>query len=279
MGTNPTKTQKPQFTYFHPYWMCFYSKALYRDVAEKWQGFGLHYLFLLLAFTWLLVGFSYLRVASDVIDNISATESAESSEQAHNDISIATILAETIKQLPTITIKNGIASIDKESPYYIRDISGNIILLIDTRLTPDLTDADKSLFVLTRSQFLGPVSYQLATIDFLVIDSIFVQQWLQEMKDKKWMLLIGTICFSFLIYALQAYIYGGIVYLLTQNTKKPFSYKCSVRLACIALTPMILFQTLFRLFPVLNVFLMAKTFFFILTFCYLYFGLKVNLKR
>jgi hypothetical protein len=43
----------PRFRVFHPLWMAFYSRALYRDVGRSWTGLGVPYLLLLLCVTWL----------------------------------------------------------------------------------------------------------------------------------------------------------------------------------------------------------------------------------
>ncbi len=42
-----------RFGLFHPIWMSFYSRALYRDVAQNWKGTGFLYLLFLLALSWI----------------------------------------------------------------------------------------------------------------------------------------------------------------------------------------------------------------------------------
>jgi hypothetical protein len=90
-----------RYRIFHIPVLAFFSKGLYTDVAFNWKGTCLGYLFLLLAVCWIP---AMIELDSG-LDNFVETEAPK-----------------IISQVPTITIKDGVASIDEPQPYYIYDI-------------------------------------------------------------------------------------------------------------------------------------------------------------
>ena len=71
--------------------LSFYSRALYRDVAQNWKGAGLLYLWNVLALSWMACAFA-THSRSDALDRI-------------------------IDQVPPIRIEHGVAFVDAQQPF------------------------------------------------------------------------------------------------------------------------------------------------------------------
>src|SRR5512135_2968335 len=102
-----------QYTIIHPLYMSFYSKSLYREVAREWSNrFCFLYLLSLIALCWIP---GMIRLDSDIAGYID------------NDA------PKYVRQLPTIKIAGGQASITEPQPYTIKDPdNGDPVMIIDT---------------------------------------------------------------------------------------------------------------------------------------------------
>ena len=126
--------ESKRFTYLDALWQSFFSPSLYVDVARRWSGVGFLYLLLIVVLSWvpdlakLQMGFRQMR-----------GESAEA----------------LIRQVPAITISDGVASADVETPYFIKDPKdGKVLAIID--FTEKYTDLENTsaVLLLTRKDLI-----------------------------------------------------------------------------------------------------------------------------
>lgn len=108
----PKQMNAPIYGYWQALYMAFYSSRLYVDVVKRWRGVGLLYLLLLISFAAIPVS---IRVIIDF-------------NQYFNEKLIV-----PIKQIPPLYINHGKIEVDKVMPYLIKDKTGAVVALIDTR--------------------------------------------------------------------------------------------------------------------------------------------------
>lgn len=104
---------RPIYAYWQAWFKSFYSRQLYIDVAKRWRGFGLMYLFTILLIACLPLT---IRIAADF--------------QSFFDAQIFS----PISKLPPVYIQNGEASLDMSMPYVIRNQNNEVVLIADTRV-------------------------------------------------------------------------------------------------------------------------------------------------
>lgn len=107
------RVDQPLFRYWHAFYRSFYSQRLYVDVVKRWRGFGLMYLFLVLMI-------ACLPFASRIILEFDAYFEKQ--------------IAEPISMLPPLYIQNGEISLDKPTPYFIKNKQNQVVLIVDTAL-------------------------------------------------------------------------------------------------------------------------------------------------
>ncbi len=227
-----------QYGVFHPLLLSFFSKSLYRDVAKNWKGVAFSYLLLLLGLTWVPVMMHF-----------------------HNNLSdgISREAPRIVNQIPKITITKGEVSVDVPVPYYIIDPkSGEQIVAIDTSGQITSLDQTKAVVLLTkknlimRQQHRGETRiFDLSAIQSLTLDRDSVMGWVQAFK--KWFPLIAypfAVAGSFVYRIIQVLIYALIGMLFASILKTTLDYAALVRLSVIAITPVVLLNTLRRLLDV-----------------------------
>lgn len=225
-----------RYSFFHALVMSFFSKHLYRDVGSNWRGTGLLYLFVLLLIVWIPTMIRMHVGLSRFVDE----------ESPH-----------ITQQIPRITIKNGQASTDVATPYTIKDKQGSPVAIID--MTSDYQDLDASgatvlltkTRVFVRNQGRGEIrSYDLQPVGSFEMDRAWAEEFLQILRT--WMvpvlfpiLLIG----AFILRAIQILIYAAIGLLFAKLANTTLSYKTLMRLAAVALTPVLLLNLLLEFLP------------------------------
>ncbi len=250
-----------QFGVFHPLLLSFFSKSLYRDVAKNWRGVGFSYLLLLLTLTWIPVMIQFHYNLSNIV-----------SREAPKIVS----------QLPKITITKGEVSVDAPVPcYIIEPQSGAQLVAIDTSGQITSLDQTKALALLTKKSFImrqnrGETrTYDLSAIQSLTLDRDGVMSWVQAFK--KWFALFAypfAVAGSFayriiqvLLYALAGMLFAGVL-------KATLDYAALVRLSVIAITPVVLLNTLRRLLDVHVPLTWLIS--FVIAMCYLFIAVKAN---
>ncbi len=219
-----------RFGLFQPIWMSFYSRALYRDVAQNWRGTGFLYLLVLLALSWIHPIVQLHRRVGGMVETLGPA---------------------VLAQVPTISIHQGEVSILEPQPYVV-SVPGSAtpLMIIDTtgRTTPETTDA---FLLLTRHQVVARKSphetrtYDLAGIQDLTIDKNSVASLLDLSRRYLAPLsypvaLIG----SYVYRLLQVLIYAAIGLAFASLLKVPLEFPELLRLASVAVTPAIVADTL-----------------------------------
>ncbi len=250
-----------RYTILHPLILSFYSQSLYQDVGRNWKGLAFLYLLFLLALSWLP---SMVKLQLGLADFL------------------RTDAAAFVQQVPRITISNGEVSTDVETPYFVKDPkTGKPAMIID--LTGKTTSLDRSeaQILLTKKQLMVKKSaaetrvYDLSAVKQFSVDRERIGRWLQI--GKKWLIPLVfpfAVLFSYVYRIVQALIYGLIGLLFATISKAALGYQPSVRLAVIAITPVLVLDTIFDVAKV------HVPFWSVIGFCvamaYLFFGVKAN---
>jgi hypothetical protein len=212
--------------------MAWFSGALYRDVARNWTGVSFQYLFVLVAISWLVtMALLWTRMAQ-LVDRPDA--------QA------------VIRQIPAISITSGRLSIDKPSPYFIRDpATGKPVVVIDTSDKPlELEESDERVLVtatrvVARKSAFETREYDLSSISSFRFDQNQVRSWLKALQT--WLppvLFLLCLPFVFAGHALQAVVYGAIGLAFSGISKANLTYGALMRLSVTAMTPVIVLSTI-----------------------------------
>lgn len=223
-----------RYSILHAFVFSFFSKSLYRDVGRNWRGTGLLYMLILLIVVWIptmikmQIGFS--RFVQQEAPKITA-------------------------QIPRITIKNGEASTDVETPYFIRDEKGNPVAIIDTTGEHQNLDDSPAFLLLTKNKLISRNRqqtriYDLETVGSFEMDRARVEGWLQTAKTLMVPVLFPLLLIlSFVFRAIQMLIYAAIGLLFAKMLNTSLGYKTLMRLAAVALTPVLLLNLLLEFMP------------------------------
>jgi len=218
-----------QFGFFHPFYM-FCSKALYRDVALNWRGTCFGYLFVLLLLSWLLFVVKLNLMLTSFIDqNVPAI----------------------LEKMPAITIKDGKVSADVEQPYIINLENGQPIAILDTTGKYTSLDNTPAKILLTSSALVIRKSetetqtVDLSKVKDLSVNKSLLGSWVDMVV--KWacpLLFLCALPFSFAYRVIQALLYAAIGTIFVSSLRGSLGYSAVLRMAVIAVTPVILLDTL-----------------------------------
>jgi hypothetical protein len=224
-----------RFGVLQGFYLSFFSADLYRDVAKNWTGIGLLYLLLLLAITWLPSGF---RVFTSL-----TTFSTEKG-------------AALAQQMPRVTIGNGEMRAEPPGRHEVKDpATGEVFLVIDDTIDEVPSDAANDMMVLARKEF-GTFQrnqrrvWKLAPGFNYELTSAKVQAFLS--RAPYWaapLTYVGAVAGSFVFRTLQILVYGGIALWFARRFKAGMNYQAAVRLAAVAVTPVIVLRTLIWFTP------------------------------
>jgi hypothetical protein len=225
-----------RYSFLHAPVMSFFSGSFYRDVGRYWRGTGLLYMFVILAVLWIP---SMIKAQLGVAKFVDV-ESKKITEQ-----------------IPAITISHGKVSTNVPTPYYIKEPgSGTPLAIIDTTgqyRTLDETPAN--VLLLTDSKFIVRNERETKTYDLTPVESFYldrprVEGWLALMKT--WFLPVGyslALLFSFAFRAIQILIYALIGLLFAHLLQAQLSYQTLMRLAAVALTPVLILDLILEFSP------------------------------
>ena len=253
-----------QHNYFEAFYLSIYSAPLYRDVGRNWKGTGFLYLLLLLALAWVPEVAGIHTQMSEAIDTAGQAFAA---------------------QVPAITISDGEVSTDVETPYFIRDPEKDKVwAIID--LTGEYTSLEntEAEVLLTRNQVLmrrsrGTIeetrTYDLSSVESFSVSGDEVSRWLEAAKS--WLAILFyafAVLFSFVYRMIQALLYAAIGLLIARSLTVELAYGTLLRLAVVALTPVIILVTIRSLASVSipGLWLVA----FAVAMGYLIFAIKAN---
>jgi hypothetical protein len=216
--------------------MSFYSRDLYRDVAKNWKGIGLLYLTLLLAICWLpTAGRMFAGLRTFAVTGGPAFA----------------------RQLPAVTIKDGIMHTRPPGPHIIRDSNAldrdPFTLIIDDSIDTVPANLNYDAIVLTRREFgmvrhsrserrifeLTPAADMDVTPDEVEAFLSSLQLWLPPLAYV--LCLAGSLMFRLA----QACLYAALVQMFARSQGiANLDYRSALRLAVVAVTPVIVIRTL-----------------------------------
>ncbi len=222
-----------RYSTVHPLYLSFYSKDLYRDVARNWGKTAFLYLFLLLAVCAIPVMFKVHAAVSDYLRNEAP---------------------DIVKQIPTITISKGVASVSGETPYIIKDPKTNTpFFIIDTTGKTVSLKGSEAVILLTKTKLFFRSSasdtraVDLSEIDALTISPSTVYDWIETFLDYFIYLFYPfALLFSFLFRAVEALIFGVIGTIFAKHVGVPLAYRATLGIAAVSLTPAIILDTFYN---------------------------------
>lgn len=253
-----------RYSTLHPLLLSFFSKSLYRDVCVNWKGVSFIYLLLLLALSWIPIMVKMHTRVSDFLNQEAP---------------------KIVKQVPVITIFKGEVSIDEQMPYFINDPDDDKpFIIIDTTGRIVSLESTDARILLTKSNLIMRKNatetriFDLSQIDDLVIDRTRIYNWLETLK--KWVAIFlypFVLILSFAYRTMQVLLYAAIGILLAKNLEADLRYRSLVSLSIIAITPVVVLNTVYNYVDVkipLWWFIC-----FLIAMGYLYFGIKANAEK
>ncbi len=226
----PLRANQRRYTIIHPLFMSFYSKNLYRDVAQNWKNYAFLYLLFLLALCSVVKTVKIHYGISDFL-----TEHAPA----------------FISQFPAVTFSNGRASTDQHEPYFIKDPkSGEDIIIIDTTGQINSLNDTRAVMLLTETKLIIKKSeretqvFALSEIEDFRFDQNVIYSWLRIAQ--KWLAVIFfpfLVIGSFVYRLVQILILGVIGMMFAGILKTDLEFQSLISIAVMAITPVVLLDT------------------------------------
>lgn len=254
-----------KYSIFHPLWMCFYSKELYRDVISNWKGLGAGYIFMIAILVTVPLTWHLQKLYTYFVEN----EAPPILEQVH-----------------PVSIKDGVLTTANNKPYTIQDSSsGKVIAIVDPRIdSPQGYKTSEAEVLVTRKQLLiKKNAYETRVYTFeksgdLHLDGQKILSWLKTVQ--KWLSLAifpVLLVFFYLLFLVVTLLFSIIALFFSKLLSVFLSFQECYRLSAIALTPYIVLKGvdtyIFNFIPDSARYLMI-----ILTLIYIYFGIKAYKK-
>jgi hypothetical protein len=249
-----------KFSFFQAPILAFFSGDLYRDVAANWKGSGALYIFLLSSGAWVVSCLAMCYPLTQMVGNKDLTA--------------------FLTQFPKMVIQEGKLSIDKPSPFEIKDPkSGAVLMLIATdRTGTDMKKTDPPI-VLTQLGMLQRANddYEYTSdsddkaevvpgkyVSELTFDKVNQLSPKFEMDGPMIVAALNQACivgpimllaigwpFVFMGHLMQILIYGGIAMLIANAMQKKIEFEEGMRLAAIAITPAVMISAILAISNVL----------------------------
>lgn len=225
-----------RFSRLSALWASFYSRDLYRDVATRWKGVGLLYLALLLALCWLpsaarwYMGLRQFAAAATPV---------------------------IVSRLPTIAIEGGVMTANPAGRHVIplelgRNASDKMQVVIDDSIDSAPNEAATDTFVLTRHEIgairpsrserriwtLTPAADRKVTPEEVGAFINALALWVPPIGYAG--AFVGSLAFRLL----QALLYGAMAMAYARTRRVTLDYAAAVRLAAVAVTPVVVIRTL-----------------------------------
>ncbi|MDH4231823.1 MAG: DUF1189 domain-containing protein [Nitrospirota bacterium] len=250
-----------RYNFLDSVYLSFYSKPFYQDVAGNWKGLCFTYLLFILCILW-IPGTS--RMHSELSDFLSAEA------------------PKYVKQVPTITILHGKASIKEPVPYYINSTEKNTpFAIIDTSGRITSLDKTSAVLLLTDSKLIiknrpsESRTFDLAEIDNVTIDQKVLREWIDSFDTLFPVILFPfVLLFSFFFHIIQVLVSAGIGTVFAKRLHATLNYKALVRLSAVSLTPAVILQTLHALLDI--PFPYRTPISFLISLGYLYYAVASN---
>lgn len=233
------------YNLFHGFFLSFGASDFYRDVAHHWRGLGFLYVLVLILLT------TIPSTAKLFYDTADINQSA---------------IRPVTSQIPRIEIQDGIARVEAPQPHIITDPeSGEVIAILDTTGDTTLDDLApyRNVMLLTedelivkqphRTQVRSLADFEELLGDPAVIDQQTVEGWiLWGVGMVKLLQYPAYAGFSYCYRMMQVLVLGVIGLLIASLKNQRLDYTASSRLAAMAITPVILLNTVYELLTPLH---------------------------
>jgi hypothetical protein len=221
-----------KYSIFHPFALSFYSRDLYRDVAANWGAKAFGFLALLLTVCWLAIFIRMHFVVHGFVDRE---------------------LPRLTDQIPHIEISGGVATSSVPQPYIVADpVTKQPLFVIDTEKKYQATGQDR-VFVLTRDKLIVRDRAKERAIDLRLFGDVsLTKESIAPIAHRlaSWLVYLGfpiAVTVEAVFRLLQVLLYALIGMIFVQLRQVRIDYEALVHLSVIAITPVILLQTLLRL--------------------------------
>ena len=213
----------------------FFSKSLYRYVAEAWKGLAYVYILILLA----------ICAVGDTVGSLHQTDLLQ---QQINPI---------IEQIPQMTIKQGLVSINMPSPHYIKSKDGDVLAVINTTPNASTEQQQGAWFMLTDHSLIvysnnDNQKQEVTKIDKTINFKLNKQKAMQTVDHMLNIAKISSYPFSvvwgYIKSMLAALLLGLFALIVAAATCRKITYGSALALSIVALTPAIIFDTVIDAF-------------------------------
>ncbi len=279
-----------QYSFLHAFYLSFYSKWLYRDVAMNWKGFGWRYLIVIVVLAALgvtsigMYHLSHLRFTTEPMEMTADSSLADR---------VSALINGMVQKMPVITLRDGKATTTEKQPYSITyPDSDVVVVVVDTnRIEASFGNQPETVRMMITQQNLllredfGSDTVVLPLADIMQGTVIDQPQWLALLEATRDMLMSGMMMIFFpslaaiwlVLLVLRCLLYGLIGMLFAEMLKvKGLAYQDMVRLAIIASIPMTVFYVIRLAIPGLYTVPMLGVISFLVGLGYLYFALYSN---
>lgn len=256
-----------RYNMIQAFFMSFYSRDLYRDVAKNWGGKAFLYLLMLIVVSW--IGATIL-----------VQKTLNEGYKAYS--------AQITPQLPVLTFKDGTVSTPENRPYIIKNPSTQETLaVIDTSGQYTNLDQAKAYVLLTKTDFITRKSQDTSAIKTdpipanlsMTVDPQLLNQHLKSYVGYAWIFIfIAGVIGSYIFRLIQALIYSVIGKIYSSMTNANVRFGEVLQIALVSITPAIVLNVVVNLVffhAVGNGFILALGSFIVAMF-YLFFGITAN---
>jgi hypothetical protein len=225
--------ERRRFPFFAGYALWF-MPALWRDAGRRWGGIGFFYMLILLALCW----------AAVAAKNFPAVKRVVREE-----------IPKFVKEIPAIDIKDGKVTTDVPyEPYYIMDPENErpIAVIDTTGETTEPPENEPSMLLTSNKLYMrnnGKVEiHDLSPVKSFHLDSARMQGWADKVVELWWPAIVPVwVVLMMLLRLVLMLLYGCIGLAVASGVRPRLGFGGCMRLAALALTPVILVDTIFML--------------------------------
>ncbi len=214
--------------------MSFFSKDLYTDVTVHWSGCGALYMLMLLSISWLVSCITF--------------------DKPFIQLSMNPDTPAYLQQLPDMTMKDGVLSINKPYPCNIVNThdKSQVYVTFVKEFVGTPSASDPALIITKDAMIAGAAASQSQpALEFSKLKGCDFQltgnQLIGIVGQFALWLPIGLYAFGiipvFLAHLLQMCIYGGLAMAIASGFQTKITFVTGMRLAAIAMTPAIMLNT------------------------------------
>ncbi len=257
-----SREHNPQrYSLVHPLFMAFFSRPLYRDVGRNWKGYGLFFLFSVVA----LCTIPFVLLLQSELSSLLNEEAPG-----------------IVTKMPAVRIIKGKVSIDRPEPYYIKDEkSGNPLIIFDTTGQIRTLVGSKAMVLVSQSSLTvrnntGETrTIDLSGIDGFSLDRRILYEWIDELeRSLAFILYPFAVLFFFVSRLIEVVIFAAVASFIARSQGPQSDYRKYMRLAAVSMTPAMVIDA------VLNISGVALPFWWLtsipLTAAYFLFAVRVN---